>query len=151
MTAPTTLAVDLTAATARFVRFVRQGAQASTATWRALAILDQHGPLRVGDFAVLDQLTQPTATAILRRLGAEGAVEKVPDPADGRASLVALTAAGRARLAELRADNAARLDPVLAALDDDDLAVLARATELLLALTDPDPAPAITASKGTPA
>ena len=64
------LANDLIVTSARLVRLVRYRADVddSTATWRALSILAERGPLRVSDFAAIDRLSQPSATAILRRL-----------------------------------------------------------------------------------
>ncbi len=131
------LANDLIVTSARLVRLVRYRADVddSTATWRALSILAERGPLRVSDFAAIDRLSQPSATAILRRLREEGAVESVPDPADGRASLISLTALGEARLARLRAAGVAAVTPLLAGLDEADRATLRRASDLLDELT----------------
>lgn len=133
MTTP--LAIDVIVAAARFVRRARGGAGESMATWRALSILDEHGALRVGDFAAIDGLTQPTATATLRRLGAEGSVERASDPTDRRATVVQLSDDGRARLTALRADAAERVGPLFDHLDEDDRATLARAARILFDLT----------------
>ncbi|GAB97980.1 DNA-binding MarR family transcriptional regulator [Kineosphaera limosa] len=140
------LASDLVVSSAKLVRLVRyrtntgqaQGAD-STATWRALAILSDRGPLRVTEFAELDQLTQPSATAILRRLRGEGAVHSAPDPRDGRASLVSLTPAGEARLSRLRRAGATAVAPLLADLSDEERALLRRASDLLDEVTRRDP------------
>lgn len=129
----------------RFTRVVRNhtaGGHALT-DWRALAILSEHTAMRVTAFARADQLTQPTATAVVNRLVTAGFVERVPDPSDGRATLVRLTPAGRQRLAELRRVGSERLAPLLSSLTDDERAVLARAAELLGRISaepdDPEP------------
>lgn len=132
------LATALITTCARFTRTVRyRTAEArSTAGWRALAIIDEHGPLRVSDFAVLDQLTQPSATAMLRRLGEEGILTRVPDPSDGRATLVDLSDLGREQLAQHRAAGAAAIEPLLAGLSPDQRAALGTAMGTLSDLLD---------------
>ena len=139
------LANDLIVSSARLIRLVRyrtqvQASQAteSTATWRALAILADRGPLRVTEFAEIDQLSQPSATAILRRLREEGAVSSSPDPRDGRAALMRLTPVGLERLARVRAAGAVAVAPLLADLDDEARSTLRRASDLLEELTRRD-------------
>ncbi|GAB3624600.1 hypothetical protein GCM10027418_26850 [Mariniluteicoccus endophyticus] len=133
-----TLATALITTCARFTRGVRHRTSPgrSTATWRALAILDEHGPLRVSEFAAHDQLTQPSATAMLRRLHDEGLLTRTPDPADGRASLVALSDAGHEQLGSRRAEGARAVAPLLDGLDDDQRRLLADAMTLLTDLMD---------------
>lgn len=127
------LAIDLIVSSARLVRFVRYRTEIddSTATWRALAILAERGPLRVSEFAEIDQLSQPSATAMMRRLREEGAVQSTPDPGDGRAALLSLTTAGTVRLARLREAGAAAVSPLLTDLDDEARTTLRRASDLL--------------------
>ncbi|MFF0491876.1 MarR family winged helix-turn-helix transcriptional regulator [Nocardia sp. NPDC004068] len=69
---------------------------------RALSVLDEHGPMRVGDFARIDGCSQPTATTLIGRLVAAGLVARATVPGDSRAVVVEPTAAGRARLAASR-------------------------------------------------
>lgn len=102
------LSVDLVVAAARFTRAAAHssGATEAQAVWRALSILDEHGPMRVSDFAIIDRCSQPTATTMLQRLEQSGAVQRVPDPSDGRATLLSLADAGRDRLRALRLEVA---------------------------------------------
>lgn len=125
----------------RFTRLARTTSEPdiSPAMWRALSIIAEYGELRVTTLARIDQLTQPTATAIVARLAAEDLVVRVPDPADGRASLIRITAAGTAQLATLRRQAADRLAPLVASLPAQDRATLARATELLDRMTTQQP------------
>ncbi len=127
------LAVDLVVACTRFQRAVSQtlGPDEPVAVWRALAILEQFGPLRVGDFAAIDRCSQPTATIMLRRLADEGAVARASDPADRRASMVSLTEEGRQRLRELRRTLIGRYGPALAELTEAEQAGLAAALPLI--------------------
>lgn len=145
--APENSAIDLVVACSRFIRFARRRAEIdeSPAVWRALAILNEGGPMRVSDFARRDRLSQPSATAMLRRLKGEGLIESRPDPADGRASLCALSDAGRQRLIDRRTTMGQKLESVLASLEPDQRAELARAVHtmnMLVTLHDPDRADA---------
>nr|WP_275588495.1 MarR family transcriptional regulator [Microlunatus panaciterrae] len=104
-----------------------------------MAILEEHGAMRVSDFAVADRCTQPSATTMLQRLERSGAVQRVSDPLDGRVSLVSLTEAGRSRLAELRAGVAAALGPRLELLSTDRRAELRGAIETIQGLLAAQP------------
>ncbi|MGD7731381.1 MarR family winged helix-turn-helix transcriptional regulator [Propionibacteriaceae bacterium G57] len=138
------LATALITATARFNRLVRQRAgqfsdtidTPSLPVWRALAIFDEHQPLRVTDFAAIDLVSQPTATALLRRMGADGLIARRPDPDDGRASLLELTDAGREALHQHRRRGSEVVTPLLSDLTPGQLAILAEATTILTALMD---------------
>ncbi|MGD7789709.1 MarR family winged helix-turn-helix transcriptional regulator [Propionibacteriaceae bacterium Y1700] len=139
----TDLAIDLLVTSARFVRYVRRRANTDTsvAEWRAVVLLDEHGPLRVSEFAALDRLSQPTATVMLKRLVAQGIAGRTPDPQDGRASLAELTDKGRQHLAALRQDAGRNAAPLLTGLSADEREVLRRATQLLAGLVDEHEAP----------
>ena len=95
-----------------------------SAVWRAMATLEEAGPLRVSEFAELDHCSQPTATAMIKRLETDGLARRIPDPEDGRAWLVSLTESGRRRLVELRAHTAELMKVRLGAtapVSDDEL------------------------------
>jgi len=122
------LSIDLVVTCARFVRATARLTPASdpAAVWRALAILDQYGAMRVSEFAEVDRCSQPTATMMLRRLEDNGSVHRMSDPSDGRAVLMSLTDQGRARLVVLRMKFAERLRPAMADLSDEDADALIR-------------------------
>lgn len=100
---------ELLLACARFTRTASRLNRSAdpSAVWRAMATLDEAGPLRVSEFAELDHCSQPTATAMIKRLETDGLVTRVADPRDGRAWLVHLTDAGRSRLGRMRARTGA--------------------------------------------
>ncbi|MFD4470018.1 MarR family winged helix-turn-helix transcriptional regulator [Rhodococcus sp. NPDC058505] len=88
-------------------RFTRLASSISTDTkprpWmRALSLLEEYGPLRVSELARLDSSSQPTATALLKQLGAAGLVRRQRDPEDSRAVVVEMTEDGQAWLAAAR-------------------------------------------------
>ncbi|MFF2086813.1 MarR family winged helix-turn-helix transcriptional regulator [Nocardia sp. NPDC058176] len=91
------------------------------AVLRALAVLDEHGGLRVSDFARIDRCSQPAATALIGRLVTDGFATRTKDPHDSRAVLVELTPAGRTRLTQARQAYAAAMAPGLADFDLDRL------------------------------
>ncbi len=77
--------------------------------WRVIAVLAEHGGLRVADLATAALSPQPTVTHALRRLEERGLVTRTTSPDDRRERLVALTPAGAALTAELVAE-ATRLE-----------------------------------------
>lgn len=103
------------------------------ATVRALAVLEEHGSLRVSEFARIDRTSQPTATALIGRLVGEGYASRHRDPDDSRAVVVQLTPAGHARLAASRAAMREALSGPLPGFDTERLAGLATDLRELLA------------------
>ena len=108
----------------------RTGAQRSLVAMRVLSNLEGQ-PLRVGELAAREMVTQPAMTTTLNRLATDGLVERHVDADDARAALVALTDAGHDALASFRARAANAARPVLDELADDDLTTLVRAADLL--------------------
>lgn len=99
---------ELLLACARFTRTASRLNRTAdpSAVWRAMATLEEAGPLRVSEFAELDHCSQPTATAMIKRLEQDVLVTRIADPDDGRARLVRLTEKGRRRLATTRGRTA---------------------------------------------
>lgn len=59
-----------------------------------LATLDRTGPRRITDLAVIEGVTQPAMTVLVRVMEESGLVERRSDPSDKRVTLVSLTEAG---------------------------------------------------------
>ncbi len=59
-----------------------------------LATLDRTVPRRITDLAVIEGVTQPAMTVLVRVMEESGLVERRSDPSDKRVTLVALTEAG---------------------------------------------------------
>ena len=97
----------------------------------ALASINRSGPLTPSELAAIERVKRPTMTRTLACLQREGLIERTPDPADGRSSLVAVNAAGRERLARLRRRKSAYLARRLRKLDPDEVETLSRTAELL--------------------
>ena len=89
------------------------------------------GPRRITELAAEERVTQPAITLLVNRLQERGWVERIPDASDGRAVLVSLTTEGEAVFERLRAEYRALLHEEMASLDDDEVATLASAVEIL--------------------
>ncbi|MDT7554506.1 MAG: hypothetical protein QOI16_3042, partial [Pseudonocardiales bacterium] len=91
-------------------RRLRAMAREALAEWdvtpsqaRALGVLRRHGPLRLGDLAEHLRIVPRSATEVVDALEERALVDRRPDPADRRATLVALTARGDEVAAGIRA------------------------------------------------
>lgn len=98
------LAADLRLTIGRVARRLRQLAPGDlTPSQRsALATLERHGPLRLGDLARIEVVTPPSITGIAKRLEDKGMIIRTPDPDDGRSTVIAISDKGRATLQAVR-------------------------------------------------
>ncbi|MFS0715343.1 MarR family transcriptional regulator [Microbacterium sp. 2P01SA-2] len=130
--------IRLMSASSRFNRAVARRVENSAAagTWRALAALDELGPTRVSDLAEWQRVSQPTMTTLVRRMEQEGLVGRMPDPEDGRASLVSITDEGRLQFEAFRSQALDVTRPAWERLSAADRSTLGRAAELLAALLE---------------
>ncbi|SCF09503.1 DNA-binding transcriptional regulator, MarR family [Micromonospora coriariae] len=118
---------------------LRRQARESLAPWdvtpsqsRALGVLARHGELRPGAIAEHLRIAPRSATEVVDDLQARGLVERRPDPADRRATLVALTDEGNRVSSAIRAARRAEADRFFGHLDDADRDQLARILRTLL-------------------
>jgi DNA-binding MarR family transcriptional regulator len=127
------LAPRLRLAVTRLARRLRQeaGTDLGPSQTAALATVERHGPLSPSELAEIERIKRPTATRIIGHLEGAGLVERVKDPADGRASILTVTAEGRRLLKRLRERKTAYLAQRLDKLDAEDRRTLERAAELV--------------------
>ncbi len=127
------VAARLRLAVARTARRLRQEADAglSPTLTAALATLDRHGPLTPSRLAELERVRRPTATRIVAKLEQAGLVVRQTDASDGRSFTVALSPEGARLLKRVRSRKNAYLAKRLRRLDEEELATLERATEIL--------------------
>ena len=142
-TSLTDSAAKLRMAIVRTSRRLRQEAAGETGgltptSTAALATIERHGPLTPSELARIEAVKRPTVTRTLRCLEGEGLIERAPDPADGRSSLVAINAAGRERLRRLRGRKNAYLARRMRDLTDEEVETLERATEILERMREGD-------------
>jgi DNA-binding MarR family transcriptional regulator len=94
------------------------------------------GPQRITELAAWESIAQPSMTALVGRLEAQGLVTRGDDPDDRRAVRVAVTADGKTLLAGRRRARAAALDQRIATLDPAERATLAAAVPILERLAE---------------
>jgi DNA-binding MarR family transcriptional regulator len=87
--------------------------------------------LTPSELAELERVQRPTVTRTLGCLEREGLLERTPDPADGRSSLVSINASGRERLRRLRGRKNAYLARRMRELSDEEVETLERAAAIL--------------------
>jgi DNA-binding MarR family transcriptional regulator len=140
ITLPPDLAVRLRLAVTRTARRLRQEAPAglTPSQGAALASVERHGPLTPSELAQRERVQRPTITRMLAGLEERGLVQRAADPADGRSSLLSLTPAGRALLDDVRTRKDAYLARRLQELEDEERAVLERASAILERLLEGD-------------
>ncbi len=108
----------------------------STAT---LASIERHGPLTPSELAEIEGVQRPTMTRTLACLEREELIERTPDPADGRSSLIAANPAGRERLRRLRGRKNAYLARRMRDLSTEDVETLERAAAILDRMREEEP------------
>lgn len=108
------LSSDLVVYAARLVRAVRRSSELP-AGFRVLSLLDEHGPLGITALAAVDRSSQPTMSGAVAGLVRRGWVDKQPNPADARGSVVTLTDSGRQELDRVRRNNGEMVAARLAA------------------------------------
>jgi DNA-binding MarR family transcriptional regulator len=134
----TDVAGHLRLVVARTARRLRQEAEAdlSPSLSSALASIDRHGPITPSELAAHERVQRPTATRVLARLEELGLVDRAPDPADRRSSLISASAEGRTLLRRQRSRKNQFLARRLAALPPDEVATLERAAAILERMLD---------------
>jgi DNA-binding MarR family transcriptional regulator len=110
-------AVDVYLAIGRVVRTMRRFGDSATLTpgsASALATLTWSGPMRLSDLAAAERVSAPTMSRIVGGLERSGFVQRMPDPADGRAHLLTPTDQGRTLATGMKS---ARIERIAEALD----------------------------------
>lgn len=147
MTAPPrdTVAHSETAARLRVViaRLARQLRQHSPggltpSQWSALAMVDTHGRLRIGDLADREGVSAPTATRVVASLEELGLLSRTSDPSDRRTSYIALTEEGRDKLELTRRSQSTELVQRLSEMPPEDVRKLVDLLPILESLLTED-------------
>lgn len=109
--------------------------EAPAAQWRALSVLQNSGPTRVGELARQSRTTQPGMTRLVGQLEDLGLVRREDDPSDSRVTLVSVTDAGVRALAAWRVQLRDALEPMFDGLDAEDWTALSRVARILSSRT----------------
>lgn len=102
----------------------------------ALAELAEAGPMRISELAERVGITLSTTSRMADLLDGLGWIERRPDPADLRATLISVSEAGRAVLISVRKEHADRLAARIDRLPDDLVRELHHALPALEALAE---------------
>jgi len=102
----------------------------------ALASVKRLGNPTHGELAALEQVAPRTITAVVGKMETLGFVTRETDANDRRVTRVRITPAGEAVLDDVRSRRTEWLEQQLRSLDDDELARLAAAADVLAKLTD---------------
>ncbi len=97
----------------------------------ALARIEQHGPIRLGELAALERVAAPSLTRTVASLVEARLVNRVPDPSDGRSALVELAPEGVELLAHIRRRRSELLARRTAALTEPERRTLMAALPVL--------------------
>lgn len=108
----------------------------SPSSYRTLAVVRDHGPLRLGELADLVRVSQPGMTKIVTALSADGLLTRIADPDDARARTISITATGREFLSDYARALGAALAEEFSDLSSRELAALENATHILLTRLD---------------
>jgi DNA-binding MarR family transcriptional regulator len=121
---------------ARLARQMRQHSPGglSPSQWSAMATVEEHGPLRIGDLADREAVSAPTATRLVASLEELGLLSRTSDPADRRTAYVALTDLGRERIDWARSARTAALVQRLSGLPPDQIQQLVEVLPILESL-----------------
>ncbi|WP_258564889.1 MarR family winged helix-turn-helix transcriptional regulator [Streptomyces sp. WELS2] len=96
-----------------------------------LATLERTGPRRITDLAVVEGVTQPAMTSLVRVLEESGLVERRDDASDKRVKLVCLTEAGAAYVRTRRQAGVHAFERLIGKLAGDEVEALVAALPAL--------------------
>ena len=132
--APPVVADRVHSAAIHLLRRLRKQDEAiglTAARMSALSVVVFGGPVTIGRLAEAEQVSGPTITRLLAGMERDGLVKRARDADDGRVVWIKATPKGTRLLQEGRRLRVEALAADLAALDPGDLALLARAAELI--------------------
>lgn len=115
----------------RRLRRVDQVEDIGPARLSALSVIVFAGPVTLGALAEAEQVTPATMSRVVTGLEDMGLAARRPDPRDRRVAWIEATAKGRRLLQRGRDRRVQRLRERLESLGEEDLALLAKASEML--------------------
>ncbi|MDT3445001.1 MULTISPECIES: MarR family winged helix-turn-helix transcriptional regulator [unclassified Pseudofrankia] len=130
------LASALRLSVMRLSRRMRQERSSSLSPTQiaALATLERHGPMTLGEIAAHERVQPPSMTRVITYLADAGLAVRSAHPTDGRQVIAEITVAGHALLESDRRRRDEWLAERLTHLSGDDIAALRRAAPILESL-----------------
>ena len=138
---PALVAAELRIAVARLARRLRRetdGEHTASAVG-ALATIERHGPLTLGELADAEGISRPSVTALAVGLETHGLIVRESDLADRRLVRVRISPRGARALQRSRTRRNAFLARRLEALDPEELATLSMAAGIMERLLEDAP------------
>jgi len=134
----TDMAARLRLSATRLARRLRQESDSGLTPTQlsALAAVERHGPVTLGDLANHERVAPPTTTRVVAKLEADGLVSRQADPVDRRSSLVTATSAGTELIETTRTRKDAWLASRIAGLTPAERDRLDQALDVLDHLTE---------------
>ena len=138
----TSPAVSLRVAVTRIYRALRISAQNNVTPSQAsaLARIEQAEPVRLGVLAHLESVSAASMSKIVESLEAQDLLVRVPDPLDGRVSMVRISPSGRKMIQEFRSASTRAIEAALESMSTNEqqlinasLPVLEKLSEILQA------------------
>jgi DNA-binding MarR family transcriptional regulator len=125
----------------RLARKLRQQAEPgiTPSCLAALATIEAHGPMTIGDLCAHEQVQPPTMSRVVATLVDSGLVERSPDAVDRRVAWVRVTPEGERLVQRSRRRKEAYLAKRIRALEPDQIEVLERAAGILELLVEGAP------------
>ena len=125
-------------AVTRLARMMRREVRASLTPSQASALstIRTEGPLTLGELAERESVAPPSITSLVRRLEADGYVERVPDPSDARVCRVRVTRTAEGLVIQARERKANWLLERMDRLSEEQRRALVDSAEALEALTE---------------
>lgn len=120
----------------RHLRATEAGAALTPTQSSVLGALERRGPLRLSGLAAVEAVNPTMLSRVVRRLEGAGLARRLPDPDDGRASLLEITPSGRRLCESIRTERTDQLNVELAKLEPDDMRTLVAALPVLEKLAD---------------
>lgn len=106
--------------------------QLSHAQFRVLMLLDEHGPLRMGDLSAQLGVAMPTVTSLVSKLEQKGLAVREHDTRDRRVVQCSATTSGKAEAERFWRVRQERITQVTDSLNDQELASVAEALEFMI-------------------
>lgn len=132
------LAVGLRVAVVRIYRALRLTAEKNLTPSQtsAMARIEQTEPVRLGVLAQLESVSPASMSKIVDSLEALRLLDRVPDPLDGRVSMVKISPTGRQLIQAYRAASTEAIERAIETLSDEERRLLERSVPVLEKLSE---------------
>lgn len=131
-------AASLRVAVARIYRALRVNSDwnITPSQGSALARIEQCEPIRLGVLAQMEGVTAASMSRVVESLEAQDFVVRVPDPLDGRVSMVKISTTGKKLIREYRAASTHAIETALSTLSRDEQLALRESLPILEKLSE---------------